>query len=198
VARTTLGRDLVEMIKVGSATKERILRELEAASSGAEALRRGPPAVTVRFADIRKTDKGLAVGTAMAEEPEPIYDLMLEASLYALSDPGRADVIRFGRSDDQDVILQDDRVSREHGLIILADSLLYCDYGTLIDGVHAGSRNGTYVRSRNRESRRIRNTMITWLANQTLLLGRGYYDPAGNRWPSIQVTYEVMRGDDTN
>jgi pSer/pThr/pTyr-binding forkhead associated (FHA) protein len=118
----------------------------------------------------------------------PIYDLVMESSLYALTDANRVDVLRFGRHPDQDVQLLDMRVSREHGLVIYSERLpLFCDYGTLIEGKHGGSTNGTYVDG----ARPIRDTMIEWLPSMSLQVGTGYRDRNGASVFGYRITYEL-------
>jgi hypothetical protein len=189
VGRTTIARDLIAMIKCGKAQKEEVLRHLEAASEGAERLRKGMPAITVKFEQLdlpKDREPLLARGTEHYVIDEPRYELVLEAPMYALSDDNRVDVLRFGRHPDQDVQLLDIRVSREHGLIIYSDKLpLFCDYGTMIDGARAGSLNGTYLDGVSR----VRDTMIQWLPIHGLHLGTQFSDTRGNALHGIRVSY---------
>jgi hypothetical protein len=196
VGRTTIARDLIELIKLGKADKDEILRNLAEASGGAERLRKGKPAVTVRFHALRDVKPGKhARGTmSLAEDAaEPVYDELISAPLFALTDDDRVDVLRFGRHPDQDVQILDSQVSREHGLVIFADSLpLYCDYGTLHGGVHTGSTNGTYLDG----VIRIRDAMINWLPGQALMLGIGF-PRKGGQVLHIKVTYELHAAQST-
>jgi hypothetical protein len=192
MARTTIAMDLIEAIKLGTARKEEVLRDLDDASEGAETLRVGTPAVTVKFHALREPsshasiDPQLARGTLAA--PQATYELAFTSSLYALDDAARVDVIRLGRRPDQDVVLFDPQVSREHGLVIYAGRLpLFCDYGSLKAGAHSGSTNGTYVDG----VTRICDAMITWLPTQALMLGQRTHPPFGERRFPIKITYEL-------
>jgi hypothetical protein len=189
---------MIDMIKVGKADKEQILRALADASHGAERLRRGKPAVTVKFEKLRDTSAvkvkaepgGYARGTGHVRPAnvEPVYDVLVEAPLYALSDANRVDVLRFGRHPDQDVQLLDIQVSREHGLVIFSENVpLFCDYGSLIDGKHAGTTNGTYLDN----ERPIRDAMIQWLPYQALYLGTSTTGPTGHPVFTFRITYDL-------
>ena len=196
--RTTITRELIELVRLGTAQKEHILRHLAEGATGAEALRHGDPAVTVTFHKLRVNRDGsvatvgpqpaqLARGTE-AMQLVPLYEHHAAAKLYQLADDARVDLIRFGRHPDQDVQLLDRLISREHGLVILADQLpLFCDYGTLIDGVHAGSTNGTYLDG----SRRIHDTMLPWFPGQQLMLGEVHHDRAGGPHFAFKLSYEI-------
>jgi FHA domain len=173
MGRTTIALDLIQAIKLGKADKAEVLRQLSRASAGAEALRHGPPAATVTFHKLRDQPRprdlraSLARGTAIHAAGD--YEVSATASLYELTDAARVDVIRFGRHPDQDIQLLDPTVSREHGLIIYAGELpLFCDYGTMIGGAHAGSTNGTFIDG----EILIRDSMIRWLPTQVLMLGK--------------------------
>jgi hypothetical protein len=194
VGRTTLARDLIELIRLGKADKEQVLANLAEASAGAEHLRRGPPALTVRFhtlrgvimAGSRQGAPRVARGTGFLTEAAS-YDVVAEVAMYPLTDAARVDVVRFGRHPSQDVQLLDAMVSREHGLVILADRLpLFCDYGTFKSGVHAGSTNGTYLAGQVA----IRDAMIPWLPGQELMLGGQYARRDGHAY-AIKLSYEL-------
>ena len=195
MGRTTLGRDLIELIRVGKIQKDVVLAHLADASHGAEQLRRGPPAVTVLVHVLRSRPRisaemamGIARGTVSFPVVDPIYDVTMRVSLYALTDVSRVDVLTFGRHPSQDIQILDAMVSREHGLVILAGHIpLFCDYGTLIDGKHAGSTNGTYLNG----ASLIRDTMISWLPGYELMLGQQYSDREGFPLHSIKLTYEL-------
>lgn len=202
MGRTTISRDLIEMIRLGRAAKEEVLRHLADASSGARQLRHGAPAVTIRFETLRTSSSSssstsghdrpapppplLARGTAYRGTGEPLYDLGMVEHLYDLSDADRVDVIRFGRHPDQDVQLLDRIVSREHGLVIFAEPVpLFCDYGTLIEGKHSGSTNGTYLDG----VTRIHDAMFPWLPGQALMLGTEARDVQGTPGFAFRLTY---------
>jgi len=175
------------MIQLGKADKAAILKSLGEASAGAERLRQGPPAVTVRLHQLRDPTappRELARGTFV---PAASYDEVRSAPMYALTDAARVDVLRFGRHPDQDLQILDRLVSREHGLVIFSDRLpLFCDYGTLIDGAHAGSTNGTWIDG----ERRIRDAMIPWLPGQELMFG-STYTHGSRRAFAFKLTYEL-------
>jgi hypothetical protein len=188
VGRTTIARDLIELIQLGKADKAAILRSLDAAASGAERLRTGPPAVTVHFHNLRVNTAARApVARGTRIDSTPVYERAGRAQLYALTDAARVDVVRFGRHPDQDIQVLDKTVSREHGLVIFAGELpLFCDYGTLKDGGHTGSMNGTYLDG----VVRISDTMIPWLPGQELLFGTPHM-VGGRRAFAIKLTYEL-------
>ena len=168
MGRTTIARDLIELIRLGKIEKAEILRNLEAGTRGAEQLRRGDPALILTFEQLQASSpprSSLARGTALGE---PTYRTLRDVPMYALTDADRVDVLRFGRHPDQDVQLLGRTVSREHGLVIFGGDVLFCDYGTLRGGEHKGSLNGTYLDGQ----ALIRDTMITWLTVHTLQLGQ--------------------------
>jgi len=184
VSRTTIARDLIDAIRLGTADKERILHDLEEASRGSRELHVGRPAVTVSVHEIQ--GPSLARGTGYVSDSPP-YRVVHTASLYEMSDAARVDVLRIGRQPGQDVELLDRCVSREHGLIIYADGLpLFCDYGTLHDGSHTGSTNGTYLDG----VTRIRDAMITWMPAQALMLGTT--SGPRNLTFRYKVTYDLL------
>jgi FHA domain len=187
MARTTIARELISLIQLRKADKAAILASLDAATSGAEQLRVGAPAVTVHVHQLRalKSDRPVARGTQMPEAA--IYDPITTAHLYSLGDQARVDVLRFGRHPDQDIQLLDRLVSREHGLVIFSDGLpLFCDYGTLKQGGHTGSTNGTYLDG----VMRISDAMITWPPGQALMLGSQQPRRGGDAF-GFKLTYEL-------
>lgn len=181
-SRTTIARSLIELIKLGKADKDEILRHLEAGTSGAAELRRGEPALTVEFRELREP------GTAAPADD--VYRLVDRVGMYHLTDADRVDVLTFGRHPGQDVQLLDMIVSREHGLIIYGGRLpLFCDYGTLDRRApgHAGTTNGTYLDG----ATLIHDAMITWLPHQALMLGEVRRDVTGRQRYRFMVTYKL-------
>ena len=126
----------------------------------------------------------LARGTMAVDA---LYDVTATAEMYSLSDSARVDVLRFGRHPAQDIQILDRQVSREHGLVIFSENLpLFCDYGTLHAGVHAGSTNGTYLDG----EVPIRDKMIPWLPGQELMLG-AQHRRGGRQAFAYKLTYEL-------
>ena len=184
--RTTLGIGLLEQLKLGTVQKADILRDLEFGAGKSEELRVGGPVITVHFHELREREgSGLAVGTMASSQAA--YAKYASVSLYALSDPTRLDVLRFGRHPDQDVQLIDQTVSREHGLVILAGGApLFCDYGTLKGGAHSGSMNGTYISGVGR----VRDTILQWLPAWKLEIGT-FQTRGGTPRSRYEIAYEL-------
>ena len=192
MGRTTIARDLISLIQLGRVDKERILRDLDQASSGAEQLRTGPPAATVTLYRARDAQMTSALARGTEAMAAPIYDVVTSASLYGLSDASRVDVLRFGRHPGQDIQILDHCVSREHGLVIYAGQLpLFCDFGTLKHGAHAGSTNGTYLNG----VTQIRDAMISWLPGHELMFGSGLPRRSGY---AFKLGYELHELPPTN
>jgi FHA domain len=121
--------------------------------------------------------------------------------LYDLAAAGRIDVLRIGRADSQDFRIEDRCVSREHGLALFVNGIVYyCDYGTFftdddakksrrLPGRH-GSLNGTFIR----DDTRIVDTLIRWNADDELGLAGSVKTSDGHRVSTIRMSHHWVNG----
>jgi len=121
--------------------------------------------------------------------------------LYDLTAAGRIDVLRIGRAHSQDFRLEDRCVSREHGLALFVNGIVYyCDYGTFftdddakessrLPGRH-GSLNGTWIR----DHTPIVDTLIRWNEDDGLGLGRAVRTSSGSKAHTIRLSYRRVNG----
>jgi len=121
--------------------------------------------------------------------------------LYELTAAGRIDVLRIGRAHSQDFRLEDRCVSREHGLALFVNGIVYyCDYGTLFTDDDAkessrrpgrhGSLNGTWVR----DHTPIVDTLIRWNEDDELGLGNTVKTTSASAVHTIQLSYRRVNG----
>ncbi len=217
VGQTTIGKNLIELIKAGLATKDEILGHLEQHADAKSPEPGITASVEVTLSILRET----RVETGQTKESsskqrfldwanetvaseniseraseqitltDPQYDPIRTIQLYDFSDRGRFHVVRVGRHPSQDLQILERTVSREHGLIIFSgDQMLFCDYGTLrVDKDNEGrygSTNGTFVNG----LVCIRDTMVHWLEEDSLMFGSPYYqDNEGQPVHSYMLTY---------
>lgn len=197
--RTSISRELLKELELGTARKEEILAHLAESEGRPQLDRRGEQVaiVTVEWCDpavrvpVRQREPvPLARGTRAVAEGEPV--LLATVPLYRFDAPDRVDVIRIGRLPSQDVQVLDPLVSREHALIIMGERVpLLCDYGTLRDAGRSGSMNGTWVNG----AGPIKDTIVSWLPAMIVEIGTEI-TRHGKRRFSTRITYELVRPTD--